>query len=136
MLPNNATNVYILHETCNSYLSCTWYVPPSIFVNGLELGREIACDVPQTQRAGEHAYDYGSICEISAAEGPLLVDILISGLGARWIVDYELEVSEEPTFAWITLNGSKIVIVSREQACRGEHEDFKRPFPIPDICGK
>lgn len=136
MLHNNVTNIYILQETCNSYFSCTWYVPPSVFVNGLELGTDIACTVPKTQRADRQAYNYGAVCEISSAGSPLLLDVLVSAVPPRFIVDYELDVSEEPTFVWISLRGNKIMPVSRERACRGEHEDFKRPFPIPDICNE
>jgi hypothetical protein len=127
MLRDNATNVYILQQQCDSYISCTWYDPPNVFVNGLQLGTDIDC-------ADRKPYAYGSVCEISAAEGPLLIDILYSAVPPNWIKDYELEVSEEPTYVWITLKGRKIEVVSREQACRGEHEDFKRPFPVPDIC--
>ena len=135
-LPHHVTNVYILQETCNSYISCTWYKPPSVFVNGLELGSNIPCSVPETQRVDRRNYDYGAVCEISSRDSPLLIDVLVSAVPPRFIVDYELEVSEEPTFVWISLRGNEIIPVSREQACRGEHEDFKRPFPIPDICNE
>jgi len=127
VLRNNATNVYILQQRCDTYYPCTFVNPPVVFVNGLELGREIAC-------SNSMSYDYGSACELSSRDGPLLIDVLGGVVPPSWIVDYELEISAEPTYVWITKFGRKIEVVPREQACRGEHEDFKRPFPVPDIC--
>ncbi len=71
---------------------------------------------------------------MSVRDTSILIDVLRSTVPPRWIIDHEVRISEAPTFVWISLRGSQIETVTKDDACRGQREDFKRPFPVPDLC--
>ncbi len=127
--PDGEPNLFIITQfNCPMGRFCTYKQGPTVWVNGNELELRAAC----SERVCEDGH--GSITELSVANKQVIVDVLGSSVPPRWIVDFEVEISQTEVYVWIAEAGRNIQIVPRELACKGEGSGYQRKFPRPGTC--
>lgn len=127
---DNVLNLMIATELgCASGQMCTNLSGPAIELNGGLTQLISACPDIRCQNG------HGAIMYRSVEGGPLTLSVSGGGV-VKQKTDVILDIPADgfPMYVWIGDFGKQIVVVSEETACAGQREDFKRKFPIPNIC--